>query len=93
MADEGIEWEPDPEVVVQIRSRNLEYPIANKADFVASMSRLGHPIRFRGQVYDAGYGANLVPDFFFPVTSEHDLLAKVSELLMSRGLLPLRPRA
>ena len=75
------------DLVALIRSRGVEYPISSKADFVALMSRSGQPVSFRGRMYDAAYGAGLVPEFFFPVTSETDLLAKLEQLLVSRGLL------
>lgn len=90
MAAEGVAPAPDAEVVAVIRSRNLTYPVASKADFVALMTRSRQPVLFRGTAYDPGFGASLVPEFFFPVTSEQDLIAKVTELLMARGLLPLR---
>jgi hypothetical protein len=90
MAGQGVALAPDPEVAAVIRSRNLSYPIAIKADFVALMTRSRQPVLYRGKAYDPGFGASLVPDFFFPVTSEQDLIAKVTELLMARGLLPLR---
>jgi hypothetical protein len=82
---------PDDEVLTLIRSRHLEYPIASKAAFLRLMTQSTEPVFFRGKAYDAGY-ASFVPDFFFPVASEQDLVTKITELLISRGLLPLRGR-
>ena len=77
---------PESELIALLRDRHLEYPIASKADFLTLMNRSRQPVRFRGTAYGAGFGANLVPSFFFPVTSERDLITKLTELLMSRGL-------
>lgn len=74
------------EIAALLRSRGLTYPIATKADFVRLMTRAPQPVLFRGRRYDAGFGAGLVPEFFFPATSEQDLVAKLEELLFSRGL-------
>jgi hypothetical protein len=81
------------EVVTLIRFLELEYPIASKGDFLALMNRTRRPVPFRGRTYEVGFGANLIPDFFFPVTSEAELILKITELLMSRGLLALDDRA
>jgi hypothetical protein len=78
----------DSELASLIRSRDLTYPIATKAEFVHLMTRSPAPVLFRGRRYDAEFGASLVPEFFFPATSEQDLLTKIGELLISRGLLP-----
>jgi hypothetical protein len=80
---------PDSEILPLIRSRALEYPIASKAHFLVLMNRPKRPVLFRGTAYDAGFGAGLVPEFFFPVTSEDDLITKITQLLMSRGLVAL----
>jgi hypothetical protein len=71
------------------RSRGLVYPIENKTDFVAQMSRSADPVIFRGQAYDPAWSSQLIPDFFFPVASERDLVARAVELLIARGMLPL----
>ena len=92
MASEDAVWAPASEVVILIRSLDLKYPIVSKAEFITMMSRSKQPVIFRGKAFEASYGASLVPDFFFPVTSEEDLILKVSELLMARGLLPLPSR-
>lgn len=76
------------EIAALLRSRGLTYPIATKADFVRLMMSVPQPVVFRGRRYDAGFGAGLVPEFFFPATSEQDLVAKLEELLFSRGLSP-----
>jgi hypothetical protein len=78
----------DSELAFLIRSRDLTYPIATKAEFVRLMTRSPGPVLFRRRRYDAEFGASLVPEFFFPATSEQDLLTKIGELLISRGLLP-----
>ena len=71
------------------RSRELSYPMATKQDFVAQMTRSGDPIVFDGVSYDAEFAAALIPDFFFPVESEADLVTKSTELLYARGLIGL----
>jgi hypothetical protein len=77
------------ELASLIRSRSLTYPIATKAEFVRLMTRSSAPVLFRRRRYDPGFGARLVPEFFFPAVSEQDLLTKIGELLISRGLLPV----
>ena len=69
------------------RARELVYPIETKREFVTQMTRSEDPVAFRGMSYDAEFAAELIPDFFFPLDSEDDLLTKASELLMARGLL------
>jgi len=86
MPSDGHSSSRDSEVAALLRSRGLTYPIATKADFVRLMTTAPQPVLFRGRRYDAGFGAGLVPEFFFPATSEHDLVAKLEELLFSRGL-------
>lgn len=71
------------------RDRGLIYPIDTKSDFVAQMVRLSAPVVFRGTPYAPEWASQLIPEFFFPVASERDLLAKAMELLMARGMLPL----
>lgn len=90
----------DPSDVADIRtllrSREIRYPIPDRADFVAQMCAASAPVTFRGQDYEPEFAANLVSDFLFPISSEQDMLTKVGELLVSRGLLPIealgRPR-
>jgi hypothetical protein len=77
------------EFVEMARARGLVYPIEKKSDFVAQMSRSNTPIVFRGKEYAPGWSSQLIPEFFFPVTSERDLVSKAMELLMARGMLPL----
>jgi hypothetical protein len=89
MPSDGRTSSPDSELAFLIRSRGLTYPITTKAEFVRLMTGAPSPVVFRRQRYDPGFGASLVPEFFFPATSEQDLLTKISELLISRGLLPV----
>jgi hypothetical protein len=77
------------ELVEIARSRGLVYPIEKKSDFVAQMSRSSAPVVFRGNAYDPQWSSQLIPEFFFPIASERDLVAKAMELLMARGMLPL----
>ena len=77
------------EVVELVHTRRFEYPIETKAQFIVQMSVSREPIIFRGVPYDPVFGASLVPEFFFPITSEQELIGKVIELIISRGLLPL----
>ena len=84
---------PDSEIAALLRLRDLTYPIATKADFVRLMTRAAEPVLFRGRRYDPGFAARLVPEFFFPVTSEQDLVAKLGELLVARGLSPANGRS
>ncbi len=76
-----------PELLDILRSRSLSFPIETKNGFIAQMTTPSHSIMFRGVSYDAAFGAGLMPEFFFPITSEEDLLAKAAELLISRGLV------
>jgi len=78
-----------PEIAELLRGRSLSYPIETKAAFIEQMAASSDQVVFRGRSYDARFGAGLIPDFFFPLASEEDLVTKVAELLISRGLLPL----
>lgn len=78
-----------PEIAELVHSRHLEYPIETKAQFIAQMTRSEEPVVWRGVPYDPAFGGNLVPAFFFPITSEDDLIAKATELIISRGLYPV----
>lgn len=82
---------PD-ELLHLARQRGLRYPIATKGDFVRQMTESGDQVVFRRMSYDAAFAASLIPEFFFPVDSEDDLMEKATELLMARGLLPLAAR-
>ena len=77
------------EVVAIIRDLHLEYPVVTRDDFVARISNSRDTIVFRDIAYDAAFGASLLPAFYFPITSEQDLLAKAIELMMARGLVPV----
>jgi len=77
------------EIIELIRSRQLSYPVASKADFVAQMVQSGAPVVFRGKVYDPEFAAGLMPEFFFPVESERDMYRKAVDLITARGLLPM----
>lgn len=77
------------ELVALGRSRGLRYPIRSKSEFVRQMTAIVEPVRFRDGSYDAAFASALIPDFFFPVESEDDLVDKALELLMARGMLPL----
>jgi hypothetical protein len=94
MPSDGRMSSSDSELASLIRSRGLTYPIATKPEFVRLMTRSAAPVLFRGRRYDPAFGSSLVPEFFFPATSEQDLLTKIGELLISRGLLPssVRPQ-
>jgi len=78
------------ELLSLARGRDLVYPMATKDDFIAQMTRSGKAVVFRNQSYDAERVARLIPQFFFPVASEQDLMHKTLELLVSRGLLPVQ---
>jgi hypothetical protein len=71
-----------------VHSRNLLYPIRNKADFLSQMLS-GGPVIYKGTPYDPGYASSLVPAFFFPVNSEEEMIARATELMISRGHLPV----
>jgi hypothetical protein len=79
-----------PDVMEMIKSRALEFPIATKHDFITQMTKSGEPVWFHGVAYDPEFAAGLVPEFFFPITCEQDMLEKAVELITSRGLLPIR---
>ena len=68
----------------------LHYPVATKADFVAQMTQAA-TVTFRGTQYSSMPAADLVPDFFFPLTSADDLVQKASELVAARGLAGAGP--
>ncbi len=71
------------------QARNLRYPIDSKSEFVEQMCTTGEPVTFLGSPYDARFAANLIPTFFFPVAAEAELIHKVLELCIARGLLPV----
>src|SRR5215208_5582576 len=79
----------DRDLIRIARERRLPYPIASKADFVAAMAATGESVRFRDQTYPVEFAANLIPEFFFPILDEEDLVAKAGDLLVARGLSPL----
>jgi len=78
-----------PEIAELLHSRSFSYPITTKSDFIEQMVQSSDTVVFRGVSYDARFGAGLLPDFFFPLASEEDLVTKVAELLISRGLAPM----
>jgi len=78
-----------PDLTKLVSDRKLKFPMATKDDFVEQMVESGADVQFRGMSYDARFGASLIPEFFFPVQSDAELIGKVVELLISRGLLPL----
>ena len=88
MTQEAIEQQ-QREFVDLARERGLSFPIETKDEFVTQMTRAGGTVVFRGKPYDAEAAARLMPDFFFPLASEEELVSKSLELLMSRGMLPL----
>src|SRR6266566_799026 len=79
------------EFVTMARERDLRFPMQTKDEFIEAMAASPEPVRFRGQAYNASEVSRLIPDFFFPLASEDDLIRKVTELLMARGLLPVQP--
>jgi len=68
---------------------NLSYPIQTKLDFMDQMNKRRGPVLFRGSVFNVGFASSLIPEFFFPIASEDDLLGKTLELLAARGLIPI----
>lgn len=80
-----------PEIVQLLRGRQLFFPIATKTDFVEQLVAGGDQIVFRGVAYDTRFGAELLPEFFFPLESADDLIVKTVELVVSRGLMALPP--
>jgi hypothetical protein len=78
-----------PEIAEILRSRSFCYPIHTQQEFIAQMARNSVMVEFRGVAYDARFGAGLMPALFFPIMSEYDLVSKVGELLISRGLVAL----
>jgi hypothetical protein len=79
------------EFVKMSRERGLRFPLQTKDEFIQAMTVSSEPVHFRGQEYSAADVSRLIPDFFFPLTSEDDLIRKATELLMARGLLPVQP--
>jgi len=82
----------DIDVVAAVARGIPAYPVPTKEEFVELLARSG-VVRFRDTDYDARSAADLVPAFFFPLESEEDFLAKVHDLLVSRGLEPTAVRA
>lgn len=78
-----------PEISALVHQRALTYPIESKEHFILQMVEAHQPICFRGKAYEAEFAAKLMPEFFFPVASEQDMIEKATELVISRGLLPL----
>jgi uncharacterized protein (DUF4213/DUF364 family) len=76
------------ELVELARTHNLKFPIENKEQFISQMTKSNSPLIFRGKAYESTFATDLLPEFFFPITSESDLINKALELMMSRGLIP-----
>jgi hypothetical protein len=74
-----------------IQARALPFPIETKKDFIEQMALGGETVIFRDIAYNTRFAAGLMPNFFFPLQSAEDLIAKAVELVVSRGLLPLPP--
>jgi hypothetical protein len=70
------------------RGRGLSFPIASSGELGEQLAKTGEQIVFRGVCYDTRSGAELMPEFFFPLVSLEDLTVKAAELILSRGLLP-----
>ncbi|TCK75047.1 hypothetical protein [Acidipila rosea] len=77
-----------PEVEQLLRERKLQFPIPTKSEFIEQMTSRGEPVMFRNVAYDPHFAADLMPEFFFPVLSEEDMLQKGVELMIARGLFP-----
>ena len=77
-----------PEIARLVSERPLAYPIETKQHFIFQMVQ-GGEIYFRGTPYEPEFAANLMPEFFFPISSAQDMIEKATELVISRGLLPL----
>ena len=77
-----------PEVEQLLRERKLQFPIFTKDDFIEQMTMRGEPVMFRNIAYDPHFAAELMPEFFFPISSEEDMLQKGVELMIARGLFP-----
>ncbi len=75
-----------PEVEELLRQRNLQFPLASKDEFIAQMTAHNQPVVFRKILYDPHFAAELMPEFFFPIESEADMLQKGVELMIARGL-------
>jgi hypothetical protein len=75
------------ELVELARTCHLEFPIENKEQFISQMTKSNSPLIFRGKAYEPTFATGLLPEFFFPITSESDLINKALELMMSRGLI------
>jgi hypothetical protein len=80
-----------PEVEELLRVRKLRFPLPTKEDFVAQMAERGQVI-FRNISYDPHFAAELMPEFFFPIKSEEDMVQKGVELMIARGLFPVQPK-
>ena len=70
-------------------ARALTFPIGDRASFVAQMMTSGAEVSFGGVQYETKFASTLLPSFFFPVMSLDDLLWKATELIASRGLVPV----
>ena len=77
------------EIAELLEKHSLAFPIATKQDFIEQMVASSEQVVFRGVAYNVRFGAGLLPEFFFPLQSSDDLMAKTVELMISRGLLPL----
>jgi hypothetical protein len=82
----------EPDLMRIARERPLQYPVETKTDFIAQLTSWPGSIMFRGQVYPVEFAARLIPEFFFPLRDEEDLMAKATELLIARGLLSMPTR-
>ena len=55
-------------------------PVNSFYELERSLGGPGTPIKFVGKTVDLAFAARFVPSFFFPITNEHDLIAKLAEL-------------
>ena len=71
-----------PDIIKHVReiSSKTKYPIKNFGQLMKALGGESAPIEFEGWRAPAGRLREFIPEHYFPVASEEDLLAKSEEL-------------
>ena len=73
------EFQETATIVKQILGSS-KFPINSFDDLAESVAPLGSSLTFRGRPMSIDQVRKLVPSYYFPISSEADLFAKISEL-------------
>lgn len=75
-------------LVKQITAK-AKFPIQSLDDLIEALGGEEVTITFRGRTMTMGQVRNLIPAYYFPIGSERDLIAKISDL--TKGRFPVQP--